>query len=85
MRAVLAALGTLVAVVAVVGLAMVWIYNGPGPAAQGGGKAGAVANVVLRRGASLPEIAASLETGGAIRSSSIFMTAAKLTGAARAL
>ncbi|MDB5456395.1 MAG: aminodeoxychorismate lyase, partial [Caulobacter sp.] len=42
-------------------------------------------NVVLRRGASLPEIAASLETGGAIRSSSIFMTAAKLTGAARAL
>lgn len=69
----------LVAVVALIGAA--FVYNGPGPAAKTGDKT----TVVLRKGASLPEIAASLERGGVIRSSSIFMTAAKVTGAARTL
>jgi hypothetical protein len=55
--------------------------QGPGPAA----KSGDITSVVLRKGASLPEIASTLERGGVIRSSSIFMTAAKVTGAARSL
>jgi UPF0755 protein len=58
-----------------------WLYNGPGPAA----KSGDITSVVLRKGASLPEIASTLERGGVIRSSSIFMTVAKVTGAARKL
>ncbi|WP_421738297.1 endolytic transglycosylase MltG [Caulobacter sp.] len=74
-----------VATLAVVGLVLIfgalWLYQGPGPAA----KAGDVTTVVLRKGASLPEIASSLERGGVIRSSSIFMTAAQITGAARSL
>ncbi|MGR4866539.1 endolytic transglycosylase MltG [Caulobacter sp. LARHSG274] len=62
-------------------LGAVWLYQGPGPAAR----SGEVTTVVLRRGASLPEIASSLEQAGAIRSSSIFVTAAQVTGAARRL
>jgi len=62
-------------------LAAVWIYQGPGPAARSGD----VTTVVLRRGASLPEIASSLEQAGVIRSSSLFLTAAQTTGAARKL
>lgn len=58
-----------------------WLYQGPGPAA----KSGEITSVVLRKGASVPEIAATLERGGVIRSSSIFMTVAQLTGAARSL
>jgi UPF0755 protein len=69
----------LVALVVVVGAT--WIYQGPGPAAR----SGEVTNVVLRRGASLPEIASTLEQAGVIRSSSIFLTAAQTTGAARRL
>lgn len=73
------------ATLAVVGMLAIlgaaFVYNGPGPAAKAGDKT----TVILRKGASLPEIAASLERGGVISSSSIFMTAAKLTGAARAL
>jgi UPF0755 protein len=67
----------LVGMVALIGAA--FVYNGPGPA-----KADKT-TVVLRKGASLPEIASTLERGGVIRSSSIFMTAAKITGAARTL
>lgn len=73
------------ATLALIGLVLVlgslWLYQGPGPAARFGD----VTSVVLRKGASLPEIASSLERGGAIRSSSIFITAAQVTGAARAL
>ncbi|MET3665647.1 endolytic transglycosylase MltG [Caulobacter sp. 1776] len=80
-RALFGAVTTLVVVGMVALLGAAWIYQGPGPAAKGGDKT----TVILRKGASLPEIAASLEQGGVIRSSSIFMTAAKLTGAARTL
>ena len=69
----------LVAVLVVAGA--LWIYQGPGPAAR----SGEVTNVVLRRGASLPEIASALEQAGVIRSSSLFLTAAQTTGAARRL
>ncbi|HPA38957.1 MAG TPA: endolytic transglycosylase MltG [Phenylobacterium sp.] len=57
----------------------VWTYQGPGPAA----KAGDVTTVELRRGASLPEIASTLERAGVVRSSAIFIAAAQATGAAR--
>ena len=72
---------TLVVVGMVLIVGAVWLYQGPGPAA----KAGDSTSVVLRKGAGLPEIASSLERGGVIRSSSIFMTAAQATGAARSL
>jgi UPF0755 protein len=65
----------------VVVLGAVWVYQGPGPAARSGD----LTTVVLRRGASLPEIASSLEQAGVIRSSSLFLTAAQTTGAARKL
>lgn len=72
-------------VVAVAALAVgggaVWLYGGPGPKA----KNGEYTSVVLRRGASVSEIAGALEAGGAIRSSSLFLTAAQITGAARRL
>jgi UPF0755 protein len=41
--------------------------------------------VILRHGASLPEIASDLESQGVIRSGSVFLAAAQLTGAARRL
>ncbi len=80
-RAIFGAITTLVVIGMIAILGAAWVYNGPGPAAKAGDKT----SVVLRRGASLPEIASSLEQGGVIRSSSIFMTAAKVTGAARTL
>jgi UPF0755 protein len=80
-RAFFGAVTTLVVVGMVAILGAAWVYNGPGPAAKAGDKT----TVVLRKGASLPEIATSLEQGGAIRSSSIFITAAKAMGAARSL
>lgn len=80
-RALFGAVTTLVVVGMVAILGAAWVYQGPGPAAKAGDKT----TVILRKGASLPEIAASLERGGVIRSSSIFMTAAKVTGAARTL
>ena len=80
-RALFGAVTTLVVVGMVAILGAAWLYQGPGPAAKAGDKT----TVILRKGASLPEIASSLERGGVIRSSSIFMTAAKVTGAARGL
>ena len=80
-RAVFGAVTTLVVVGMVAVLGATFVYNGPGPAAKAGDKT----TVILRKGASLPEIASSLERGGVVRSSSLFMTAAKLTGAARTL
>lgn len=59
----------------------VWTYTSAGPAAR----QGAGTTVILRHGASLPEIAADLEDRGVVRSSSIFIAAAQITGAARAL
>ena len=81
LRAIFGAIVTLVVIGMVAILGAAFVYNGPGPAAKAGDKT----TVILRKGASLPEIAASLERGGVIRSSSIFMTAAKVTGAARTL
>ena len=58
-----------------------WSYQGPGPEArQGGGT-----TVVLRQGASLTEIASALERAGVVRSASVFMAAAQVTGGARDL
>jgi UPF0755 protein len=58
-----------------------WAYQGPGPAA----KAGPSTIVALRKGAGLQEIAASLQRGGVVRSRSVFVAAAQLTGSARRL
>jgi UPF0755 protein len=69
----------IVAALAVVGA--LWAYQGPGPRA----KSGALTNVELRHGASLPEVASTLQRAGVIRSSSIFIAAAQITGAARRL
>lgn len=55
-----------------------WTYAGSGPAP-------AQTTIVLRKGSSLPEIAAALEQGGAVRSGSVFIVAAELTRADRAL
>lgn len=59
----------------------VWAYQGPGPATDGG----APRVVMLRKGAGLTEIAATLEREGAIRSKSMFAAAAQFTGAAKSL
>jgi len=60
--------------------AALYLYNGPGPKAADGAS---TTTVELRRGASLPEIAASLKRAGVIRSPSLFVTAAQVSGAAR--
>lgn len=63
------------------GLAFFWLYAGPGPASPNG----APTTVVLRPGASVGEIASTLERGGVIRSASIFLAASQISGAARRL
>jgi len=71
-----------IAAVAVLALVWaVWSYQGPGPAA----KSGEATTVLLRKGASLPEIANDLQRAGVVRSAPVFVTAAQVTGAARAL
>jgi UPF0755 protein len=60
---------------------VVWSYNGPGPEAR----SGEATTVLLRRGAGLSEIANALENAGVVRSASVFMTAAQVTGAGREL
>lgn len=75
------AAATLVCVAVAVALWAAWTYNGPGPAAEHGD----ATTVVLRRGASLPEIASSLERAGVVRSSPVFVAAAQVTRAAREL
>ena len=72
---------TLALVAALGGVWALWTYQGPGPAAKGG----PVHVVMLRRGAGLNEIAASLEKAGAVRSAPVFLAAAQITGAAREL
>lgn len=74
--------GATLALVVMIALGwVVWSYQGPGPKA----KEGEITTVILRRGASLPEIAATLEREGVVRSSAVFITAAQLTGGARDL
>jgi len=70
-----ATLGVLLMVLALVGA---WLFQGPGPAAH-------ATDVVLPSGARTPEIAAALDRAGAISSSTVFLVAAQLTGAARHL
>jgi UPF0755 protein len=59
----------------------VWTYFGPGPKAPQGG----ITTVILERGAGVRQIAASLGEAGAISSPSVFVMAARLTGAASEL
>ncbi len=75
------AVTVLVVIVVLVGVWGVWSYFGPGPAARRGGST----TVILRHGASLPEIASDLETQGVVRSGAVFMAAAQITRAARRL
>lgn len=67
-------------VLALAGLWALWMYQGPGPSAEGDST-----TVILRRGAGLPEIASTLEGAGVISSAPIFLAAAQATGAARSL
>ena len=75
------ALITLAIVVLLAVVGMAWVYQGPGPKA----KSGETTDVELRHGASLPEVASTLERAGVIRSSSIFIAAAQISGSARRL
>jgi UPF0755 protein len=72
---------TLAVAATLIALWTVWSFQGPGPSAR----TGDATTVILRKGASLPEIAATLESSGVVRSSSVFVTAAQVTGAAREL
>ena len=71
-------LGLLILAVIAAGL---WLYLGPGPAGPSGGST----TVILRQGAHLPEIAATLERGHAVSSAAVFMAATQITGAGRHL
>lgn len=74
-------LATLGVFLMLLALVAVWLYQGPGPAAHNGQPT----NVILRPGASLPEIAATLKREHAISSSTIFVLTAQISGAARHL
>ena len=75
------AFATLSIALVLVGAWAVWSYRGPGPATADGKPA----VVMLRKGAGLNEIAASLERAHVIRSKEIFIAGAQVTGAARSL
>jgi UPF0755 protein len=75
------AAATIAVVAALVVAWVAWSYTGPGPEP----KSGEATTVLLRRGAGLSEIANALENAGVVRSASVFMTAAQVTGAAREL
>lgn len=77
----LSGLLTLVLAALVVGGAGIWAYSSPGPKAR----QGASTTVILRHGASLPEIASNLESQGVVRSGSVFMAAAQILRKARGL
>ena len=73
------ALATLVLLLALfTGLSLL-IYNGAGPAARHG----ASTTVILRKGAGVAEIGASLQQAGVVHSAPLFLAAAQITGAAR--
>jgi len=69
------------AAVAVLVVAALWAYAGPGPSTRRGG----ATDIVLPPGESLPSIAADLSGSHVIGSAALFVVAAKLTGAARFL
>jgi UPF0755 protein len=71
-------LATLAIALMVFGLWALWVFGAPGPSPQ-------PTIVVLRHGASLPEIAAQLEDQRVVRSASVFAAAAQISGAARRL
>ncbi len=73
------ALATLALIVVLFAGLSLWIYNGAGPRAR----SGTFTTVILRRGASVAEIGASLQQAGVIRSAPLFLAAAQVTGAAR--
>jgi len=73
--------GTLAAILILAVAWGLWTYSGPGPAAREGQST----TVFLRRGASLPEIASTLQRSHVIGSSALFVAAAQLTGGSRAL
>jgi len=77
----MSAFATLSLALVVVAIWAVWSYRGPGPATPDGEPA----VVMLRKGAGLNEIAASLERAKVVRSSAIFIAAAQVTGSARGL
>ncbi len=81
--AVMAASGLATLAIAIVVFAAwgLWTYNTPGPPAR----QGAATTVILRHGASVQEISADLEDQNVVRSASIFMAAAQITGASRGL
>ncbi|OYX32819.1 MAG: aminodeoxychorismate lyase [Caulobacterales bacterium 32-69-10] len=72
---------TVVVLGLIAAIAAAWVYNAPGPVARQGDQT----TVILRKGAGLSEIGASLERGGAVGSAALFMAAAQVTGAAKAL
>lgn len=74
-------LATFALAVVVAALVGFWAYTSPGPTARHG----VSTTVILRHGAHLQEIAADLESQGVVRSGSLFMAAAQVTGAARGL
>ncbi len=73
------AVATVALVVLVLAGLGLWIYNGAGPRAR----SGTSTTVVLRKGAGVSEIGASLQQAGVIRSAPVFLAAAQVTGAAR--
>jgi UPF0755 protein len=74
-------IAALLLVLVVGGVWTVWTYRGPGPAA----KVPPSTTVELDHGAGVTRIAAALKDAGVIRSTKVFLLAAKLTGAAREL
>ena len=73
------AFATLALVVALLAGLTLWTYDGAGPRAR----SGASTTVILRKGAGVAEIGASLQQAGVIRSAPLFLAAAQVTGAAR--
>ncbi len=71
----------LVLVALLAGGGALWIYRGPGPAAQ----RGATTTVMLPHGAGVTQIARALKKAGVINSMQVFLTAVKVSGAARSL
>jgi UPF0755 protein len=71
-------LATLAFALVVFGLWGLWVYGAAGPSTQ-------ETTVVLRHGAGLPEIASQLEDQHVVRSASVFVAAAQISGAARRL
>ncbi len=77
----LSAAGTLAAVALIALIWALWTFNGDGPISLHGSST----TVIVRRGASLGEVASSLERAGVVRSAAVFAAAAQVTGAAREL